>query len=192
MWEAGWVVLESLPPQTQPHWHCCHHSPHSAPLLEAGNQACWGQSIIPVTRDCTTTNLTLLHSSDHWWTEHHAGYQGPYNYKPHTASCYRVWGKEHHTCYWGQYNYKHHTITRSEQQCIILVTGDSAILQQNITMLQSLRNKASHWLHWFPPWFDHSWLSQHPLLWFCLELWIHSWLKNVHEEAPLPNCLFRA
>ena len=30
---------------------------------------------------------------------------------------------------------------------------------------------------------DYSWLSQHPLLWFCQEPWIHSWLKTVHEEA---------
>ena len=46
-----------------------------------------------------------------------------------------------------------------------------------------------------PPWLDYSWLSQHPLLWFCQEPWIHSWLKTVHEEAHhknLPNCLFRA
>ena len=34
-----------------------------------------------------------------------------------------------------------------------------------------------------PPWLDYSWLSQHPLLWFCQEPWIHSWLRNVHEEA---------
>ena len=34
-----------------------------------------------------------------------------------------------------------------------------------------------------------------PLLWFCQEPWIHSWLKTVHEEAHhknLPNCLFQA
>ena len=46
-----------------------------------------------------------------------------------------------------------------------------------------------------PLWLDYSWLSQHPLLWFCQEPWIHSWLKTVHEEAHhknLPNCLFRA
>ena len=46
-----------------------------------------------------------------------------------------------------------------------------------------------------PPWFDYSWLSQHPLLWFCQEPWIHSWLKTVHEEIRhknLPNCLFWA
>ena len=35
----------------------------------------------------------------------------------------------------------------------------------------------------FPPWFDYSWLSQHPLLWFCQEPWIHSWLKTVHKGA---------
>ena len=34
-----------------------------------------------------------------------------------------------------------------------------------------------------PPWLDYSWLSQHPLLWFCQEPWIHSWLKTVHKEA---------
>ena len=34
-----------------------------------------------------------------------------------------------------------------------------------------------------PPWLDYSWLSQHPLLWFCQQPWIHSWLKTVHEEA---------
>ena len=42
-----------------------------------------------------------------------------------------------------------------------------------------------------PPWLDYSWLSQHPLLWFCQEPWIHSGLKTVHEEAchkNLPNC----
>ena len=47
----------------------------------------------------------------------------------------------------------------------------------------------------FPPWFNYFWLSQLPLLWFCQEPWIHSWLKTVHEEAcckNLPNCLFRA
>ena len=47
----------------------------------------------------------------------------------------------------------------------------------------------------FPHSFSYSWLSQHPLLWFCQEPWIHSWLKTVHEEAHhknLPNCLFRA
>ena len=47
----------------------------------------------------------------------------------------------------------------------------------------------------FPPWFDYSWLSQRPLLWFCQEPWIHFWLKTVHKEAchkNLPNCLFRA
>ena len=46
-----------------------------------------------------------------------------------------------------------------------------------------------------PPWLDYSWLSQHPLLWFCQEPWSHSWLKTVHEEARhknLPNCLFWA
>ena len=32
-----------------------------------------------------------------------------------------------------------------------------------------------------PPWFDYSWFSQRPLLWFCQEPWIHSWLKTVHE-----------
>ena len=49
--------------------------------------------------------------------------------------------------------------------------------------------------HRFLPWFDNSWLSQYPLLWFCQEPWIHSWLKTVHEEARhknLSNCLFRA
>ena len=35
---------------------------------------------------------------------------------------------------------------------------------------------------YFPPSFDYSWLSQHPLLWFYQEPWIHSWLKTVHEE----------
>ena len=42
----------------------------------------------------------------------------------------------------------------------------------------------------FPPWFDYSWLSQYPLLWFCQEPWIYSWLvKIVHEEVHknLPN-----
>ena len=37
--------------------------------------------------------------------------------------------------------------------------------------------------------------SQHRLLWFCQEPWIHSWLKTVHEEARhknMSNCLFRA
>ena len=43
----------------------------------------------------------------------------------------------------------------------------------------------------FPPSLDYSWLSQHPLLWFCQEPWIHSCLETVHEEARhknLPNC----
>ena len=47
----------------------------------------------------------------------------------------------------------------------------------------------------FPPWFDYSWLSQHPLLWFCQEPWTHSWLITVHEEARYKkstNCIFRA
>ena len=46
-----------------------------------------------------------------------------------------------------------------------------------------------------PPWLDYSWLSRHPLLWFCQEPWINSWLKTVHEEARhknLPNFLFLA
>ena len=42
-------------------------------------------------------------------------------------------------------------------------------------------------LHCFPPWFDYSWLSQHPHLWFCQEPWIHSWLKTVNEEAHHKN-----
>ena len=35
----------------------------------------------------------------------------------------------------------------------------------------------------FPPWFNYSWLSQHPLLLLCQEPWIHSWLQTVHEEV---------
>ena len=40
----------------------------------------------------------------------------------------------------------------------------------------------------FPPWFSYSWLSQHPLLWFCQEPWIHSWLKLSMKKHIINIC----
>ena len=40
----------------------------------------------------------------------------------------------------------------------------------------------------FPPWFDYFWLSQHPLLWFCQEPWIHFWLKAGMKKHVIKIC----
>ena len=39
-----------------------------------------------------------------------------------------------------------------------------------------------------PPWLGYSWLSQHPLLWFCQEPWIHSWLKLSMKKHIINIC----